>query len=91
MGVKIRIPTPLRAMTGGVDAVQVQAATVDQALAQLCSQFNGMDKRLFKQPGELNRFVNIYVNEEDIRFLNNLQTPVKDGDDLSIVPAIAGG
>ena len=91
MAIKIRIPTPLRTMTGGVDAVQVQAATVDQALAQLCSQFNGMDKRLFKQPGELNRFVNIYVNEEDIRFLNNLQTPIKDGDDLSIVPAIAGG
>jgi sulfur-carrier protein len=91
MAVKIRIPTPLRAMTGGVDAVQVSAATVDQALAQLCTQFAGMDKRLFKQPGELNRFVNIYVNEEDIRFLNNLQTPIKDGDDLSIVPAIAGG
>ncbi len=50
-----------------------------------------MDKRLFKQPGELNRFVNIYVNDEDIRFLENLQTPIKDGDELSIVPAIAGG
>ena len=60
-------------------------------LGQLCDKFSGMDKRLFKQPGELNRFINIYVNDEDIRFLSNLETPVKDGDDVSIVPAIAGG
>lgn len=91
MPVKVRIPTPLRTLTNGVDLVDIQAATVGDLLAQLSSQFEGMDKRLFKVPGELNRFVNIYVNDEDIRFLDNLTTPIKDGDDVSIVPAIAGG
>ena len=91
MPVKVRIPTPLRSLTGGVDRVELQAGTVGDLLAALSAQFDGMDKRLFKQPGELNRFVNIYVNDEDIRFLDNLTTPIKDGDDVSIVPAIAGG
>ena len=91
MAVKIRIPTPLRSLTNGADMVEVQAGTVDEALKNLCGQFSGIEKRLYKQPGELNRFVNIYVNDEDIRFLNNLQTPIKDGDDVSVVPAIAGG
>ncbi len=91
MAVNVRIPTPLRGLTKGADVVPAPAGTIDAALKQLCSQFVGMEKRLFKQPGELNRFVNIYVNEEDIRFLQNLDTPVKDGDDVSIVPAIAGG
>lgn len=91
MATKIRIPTPLRTITNGADTVEVHAGTVDEALKQLCGQFTGMEKRLYKQPGELNRFVNIYVNDEDIRFLNNLQTAVKDGDDVSVVPAIAGG
>ena len=66
-------------------------ANVGEVLSALIGKFDGMDKRLFKQPGELNRFVNIYVNDEDIRFLDNLNTPIKDGDDVSIVPAIAGG
>ncbi len=91
MAIKIRIPTPMRQLTNGVDMAEVQGATVAALLTQLCEKFAGMDKRLFKQPGELNRFVNIYVNDEDIRFLSNLETPVKDGDDVSIVPAIAGG
>ncbi len=91
MPVKVRIPTPLRTLTDGVDLVELQSGTVGSVLNELSGKFNGMDKRLFKQPGELNRFVNIYVNDEDIRFLSNLDTPVKDGDDLSIVPAIAGG
>lgn len=91
MAIKIRIPTPMRQLTGGVDIAEVQGGTVAALLAQLCEKFAGMDKRLFKQPGELNRFVNIYVNDEDIRFLSNLDTAVKDGDDVSIVPAIAGG
>ncbi len=91
MAIKIRIPTPMRQLTGGVDMAEVQGATVAALLGQLCDKFSGMDKRLFKQPGELNRFINIYVNDEDIRFLSNLETPVKDGDDVSIVPAIAGG
>jgi molybdopterin synthase sulfur carrier subunit len=91
MPVKVRIPTPLRQLTGGVDSVELQSGTIASLLAELSGKFDGMDKRLFKQPGELNRFVNIYVNDEDIRFLENLNTPVKDNDDVSIVPAIAGG
>jgi molybdopterin synthase sulfur carrier subunit len=91
MPIKVRIPTPLRTLTNGVDIVDIAGANVGDILNTLSSQFSGMDKRLFKQPGELNRFVNIYVNDEDIRFLENLQTPIKDGDELSIVPAIAGG
>ena len=91
MAVKIRIPTPLRTLTKGVDIAEVPGANVAEVLGNLSAQFDGMDKRLFKQPGELNRFVNIYVNDEDIRFLDNLATPIKDGDDVSIVPAIAGG
>lgn len=91
MPVKVRIPTPLRQLTAGVDAVDLQAGTVGSLLAELSAKFEGMDKRLFKTPGELNRFVNIYVNDEDIRFLENLETPIKDGDNVSIVPAIAGG
>jgi len=91
MGVKVRIPTPLRSLTNGVDLVEISAPTVGALLDQLSAKFEGMDKRLFKVPGELNRFVNIYVNDEDIRFLDNLTTAIKDGDDVSIVPAIAGG
>ncbi|HVX86121.1 MAG TPA: MoaD/ThiS family protein [Phycisphaerae bacterium] len=91
MAVKVRIPTPLRTLTNGVDIVELQGSTVGGLLNELSGKFEGMDKRLFKQPGELNRFVNVYVNDEDIRFLENLETPIKDGDDVSIVPAIAGG
>jgi molybdopterin synthase sulfur carrier subunit len=91
MAIKIRIPTPLRTLTNGVDIAEVAGTNVAEVLGNLTAKFDGMDKRLFKQPGELNRFVNIYVNDEDIRFLDNLTTPIKDGDDVSIVPAIAGG
>jgi sulfur-carrier protein len=91
MAVKVRIPTPLRTLTGGVDVAEVGGANVGEVLKGLVARYEGMDKRLFKQPGELNRFVNIYVNDEDIRFLDNLNTAVKEGDEVSIVPAIAGG
>ena len=91
MPVKVRIPTPLRQLTAGADIVELTSGTVGGLLTELTGKFEGMDKRLFKTPGELNRFVNIYVNDEDIRFLDNLATPIKDGDDVSIVPAIAGG
>jgi len=91
MAVKIKIPTPLRTLTKGVDVAEVSGGNVGEVLNNLSAKFEGMDKRLFKTPGELNRFVNIYVNDEDIRFLDNLTTPIKDGDDVSIVPAIAGG
>jgi len=91
MAIKVKIPTPLRQLTQGVDVAELSGGNVGEILSALSSRFEGIDKRLFKQPGELNRFVNIYVNDEDIRFLDNLSTPIKDGDDVSIVPAIAGG
>ena len=97
MPTKIRIPSPLRQHTDGHDVVEVEAATVGDALSTLTTRSPGIAPRLFKvQPadgveGQLNRFVNVYVNDEDIRFLDNLQTPVTDRDEVSIVPAIAGG
>lgn len=91
MAIKIRIPSPLRAYTDGADIVEIEGATVGAVLDSLKSRATGIEARLFKAPNQLNRFVNVYVNDEDIRFLNNLDTPLKTGDELSIVPAIAGG
>lgn len=80
-----------RASTNGADAAEIEGNTVGEALDALCKKFDGIDKRLFRSPRELNRFVNVYVNDEDIRFLQHLDTPLSAGDDLTIVPAIAGG
>lgn len=91
MPTKIRIPSPLRSFTNGADAVDVDGANVGAALNALTQRADGIATRLFKSPGQLNRFVNIYLNDEDIRFLQNLETPLKTGDEISIVPAIAGG
>lgn len=91
MSVKIRIPSPLRQFTNGADVVEVSGGTVAEALEQLKGKAAGIETRLFKGPNQLNRYVNVYVNEEDIRFQKNLETPIKDGDELSIIPAIAGG
>ncbi len=91
MSIKVRIPSPLRSYTNGVDVVETEGATVGDVLNGLKEKASGIETRLFKTPGQLNRFVNIYVNDEDIRFMSNLDTPVKAGDEISIVPAIAGG
>jgi len=91
MSVKVRIPSPLRNYTNGVDVLEVEGASVGDVLNGLKTQASGIETRLFKAPNQLNRFVNVYLNDEDIRFLKNLETPVKAGDEISIVPAIAGG
>jgi sulfur-carrier protein len=91
MAIKVRIPSPLRQYTQGADVVEVSGKSVGEVLNALKQSAAGIETRLFKTPEQLNRFVNIYLNDEDIRFLDNLTTPVKEGDELSIVPAIAGG
>jgi molybdopterin synthase sulfur carrier subunit len=91
MAVLVRIPTPLRAMTKGSAEVQVTADNVDDLIQDLERQYPGMRDRLVEESGELRRFINIYVNQEDIRFLQGEKTALKQGDEVSIVPAIAGG
>lgn len=91
MAIKVRIPSPLRNYTQGADVVETEGANVGEVLNSLKEKAAGIETRLFKGPQQLNRFVNIYVNDEDIRFLKNLETPVKAGDEISIIPAIAGG
>lgn len=90
MAVHVRIPTPLRKLTHDVELVQVSSGTIAGAIAELQNQFPGIAERLIDEKGEVRRFVNIYLNEEDIRFLDNQTTVIKDGDEISIIPAIAG-
>jgi molybdopterin synthase sulfur carrier subunit len=91
MAITVRIPTPLRTLTGGADEVAIDGGTVSEILENLEKKHPGLKERLCDEKGNVRRFVNIYANEEDIRFLDNLATKVKDGDSVSIVPAIAGG
>jgi molybdopterin synthase sulfur carrier subunit len=91
MAVLVRVPTPLRRITNGQGEVQVSASTIRDAIDKLEEQFPGFKERLIDEKGELRRFVNLYLNDEDIRFLKGLDTELKEGDVLSIVPAIAGG
>jgi MoaD family protein len=91
MSVKVMIPTPLRPYAGKQESVQLQAATVGEALSALTGQFGDLKRHLFSDDGRLRSFVNVYVNDEDIRYMQKDATPVKDGDVVSIVPSIAGG
>ena len=91
MPINVRIPTPLRKLTHDEEIVQVSAATVGGAIAELQTRYPGIKERLTDDSGGVRRFVNVYVNGEDIRFLQDKDTPVKQGDEVSIVPAIAGG
>src|SRR5687768_7385497 len=87
----IHIPTPLRPFTDRQEAVQVTGATVGELLTDLTTRHSGLRKHLYTDEGRLRNFVNVYLNDEDIRYLQKEQTPVKPGDTLSIVPSVAGG
>ncbi len=91
MGVSIRIPTPLRRVTNGQDRLEVDATTIGDGIDKMEQEYPGIKERLVDEQGELKEFVNVYTNGEDIRFLDGLATQVKDGDEVSIVPAVAGG
>lgn len=91
MAVTVLIPTPLQKLTNGNAEVKAEGSTVGEIVTALETQFPGIKERLCDDSGKLRRFVNVYVNNEDIRFEQNEETPVKDGDELSIIPAIAGG
>ena len=91
MAVKVIIPTPLRAYAAKKDSTEVTAQTVGEALGSLTTQFAELRKHLFTEDGKLRSFVNVYLNDEDIRYMAREATPVKDGDVVSIVPSIAGG
>jgi sulfur-carrier protein len=88
---KVRIPTPLRKLTNNEELVEVNANNVGEAITQLQTRYPGIKERLVDETGAIRRFVNVYVNEEDIRFLQNQETPLKGTDEISIIPAIAGG
>lgn len=91
MAVTVRVPTPLRSFTNGDEEVAVNGNTIQEVVDNLEANHSGIKERLCGDDGKIRRFLNVYVNDEDIRFLQNQKTPVKDGDTVSIVPAIAGG
>ena len=91
MSIMVSIPTPLRGLTGDRDEVEAKGANIAEIIADLEKNYPGIRERLTDGEGNLRRFVNIYINGEDIRFLQDKNTAVKDGDEISIVPAIAGG
>ena len=91
MSVKVRIPTPLRKFTAGQEMVNVEGSTVGEALSSLTEDHPELEPKLFSDDGAVRRFVNIFANDEDIRFQDKLDTSVQEGDQIAIVPAIAGG
>ena len=90
MAVRVHIPTPMRQHTENQAAVEVSGTSVQSALADLGQKYPAVTQRVFDN-GRVRQFINIYLNDEDIRYLDNLATPVRDGDELSIIPAVAGG
>ncbi len=91
MAVTVRIPTPLRALTGGKGEIKLDATNLQDLVERLEKEHTGLKERLCEDDGSFRRFINIYLNDEDIRFLQGADTALKDGDEVSIVPAIAGG
>ncbi|MDH4183312.1 MAG: MoaD/ThiS family protein [Nitrospinota bacterium] len=89
--VKVRIPTPLQRLTGGQGDISGAGDNVKELIGDLNAKYPGLAERLYDEEGKLRRFINIYVNEEDIRFLEGENTKLNDGDDISVIPAIAGG
>ena len=91
MSITVRIPTPLRRVTNGQDKVSVEGSNLSEVVGSLDAEFPGLKERLCDEQGEIRNFVNIYVNGEDVRFLQGLDSEIKSGDEISIVPAVAGG
>jgi MoaD family protein len=91
MSVPITIPTPLRGYAGGQKTLNVDGATVGEALSALTTQYPNLRQHLFAEDGQLRSFVNVYLNDEDVRYLKYVDTPLKDSDKLAIVPSVAGG
>ncbi len=91
MSVSVLIPTPMRTLTDGAETVSADGATVTALIDNLQTQFPGMKEKLCDDDGRIRRFVNVYINGEDARFLDGPQTALKDGDEVSFVPAVAGG
>lgn len=90
MAIKVRIPTIMRTYTGGEKAVSGEGATLGELIADLETRHQGLSERLLED-GALRRFVNVYVNDEDVRFLGGLEAPLSDGDEVVVLPAVAGG
>lgn len=91
MRVRVLIPTPLRAYTGGVKTIELNEKTVAEVLQRLVKQFPDLKPHLFNEDGSIRPFINIFINDDDIRHREGLHTPVKDGDVISLIPSIAGG
>ncbi|RMF90688.1 MAG: MoaD/ThiS family protein [Nitrospinota bacterium] len=91
MAIKVRIPTPLQKLTQNKSEVAVEGSSIREVFRNLEKDYPGIQERLCDENGTVRRFINVYLNEEDIRFLNGEDTKVKDGDEISIIPAIAGG
>ena len=91
MAVEVRLPTVLRSHAGGASAVSVDGATIGEVLAKLVAEYPGMSGQILTDDGGLHKFVNVYVDDDDVRYLEGLETPTADGAELSILPAVAGG
>ena len=91
MAVEVRLPTVLRTHAGGASVVRVDGATVGEVLAKLVAEYPGLSGQVVQDDGSLHKFVNIYVNDDDVRYLEGVDTPVPEGAELSILPAVAGG
>lgn len=91
MTIRVRIPTPLRKLTGEKGEIEAKGGDISELIEDIEKRHPGLKERIYDETGEIRRFINIYVNEEDIRFINGKKTTLKDGDEVSIIPAIAGG